>query len=193
MGEAAASETAKLVAAFDDFFTVTAEQKERIDRAAAVTGCYIRSLMYHKFTGMPKRGLMRQLLPPCDMHTLDYWAKLGVGPELLREPWTDPELGVPLYSFVFDGPVFYEVAERRLDREDYERRLAARTVQRWEWYSREKSRRGILRAHRRSPGPTGEQQEAFAYNLMGGLVAGIVAHARRTETDGRQRTEEAGG
>lgn len=147
--------------------------------------------MYHRFTRMPRRGFFAQIMPPMDLHTLDYWAKLGVGPELLNEPWTDPEHGVTLYSFVFDGPLFYEIAERRLDREDYERRLAARTVGRSEWYSREKSRRGIIRAHNRSPGPTGEQREAFAYNLFGELVAGIVANAARNEARD-QRTEEAG-
>lgn len=147
--------------------------------------------MYHKFTGMPKRGMMDQIMPPCELHTLDYWAKLGIGPELLREPWTDPETGIPLYSFVFDGPLFYEVAERRLDREDYHRRLAARTVPKWEWYSREKCRRGILRAYRKNPGPTSEQQEAFAYQLFGGLVSGIVAAAERNDEHGRG-TEEAG-
>lgn len=147
--------------------------------------------MYHRFTGMPKRGFAHRIMPPCNLHTLDYWEKLGIGRELLREPFVDPDHGVPLYSFVFDGPLFYEIAETRLAREDFERRLAARTVPKYEWRSHEKARRGIIRAHRRTPGPTSEQQEAFAYTLMGGLVAGIVEHAQRKETHGRG-TEKAG-
>lgn len=137
--------------------------------------------MYHKFTGQPKRGLMRQIMPPMELHPLAYWERLGVGPQYLHR--TDFE-GQELYSFVFDGPVFYEIAERRLEREDFERRVAARTVQKWEWYSREKLRRGILRAYRRSPESRGDEQEAFAYNLMGELVAGIVRHAQGKQTDG---------
>lgn len=137
--------------------------------------------MYHRFTRQPKRGLMRQIMPPMDLHPVDYWLKLGVPERLLERVEFEGHI---LCSFVYDGPVFYEIAERRLEREDFERRVAARTVERWEWYSREKLRRSIIRAHRRSPHLHGEQQEAFAYNLMGQLVTGIVAHALEKTTDG---------
>lgn len=181
MGEAALSpdQIRDLNAAI--FAKLEAVDDSPLRRAAAdALNEYTRFLMYHKFTGRPKRGFMHRIMPSQDLHPLGRWLAWGVPAELLDRVEFE---GSELYSFAYDGPLFYEIAETRLAREDFERRLAARTVEKWEWYSRERMRRGILRAHRRSQDTRGERQEAFAYNLMGQLVTGIVAHAQRT-TDG---------
>lgn len=143
---------------------------------------YTRFLMYHRFTGRPKRGFMHRIMPSQTLHPLGRWLSWGVPAELLDRVEFE---GSVLYAFVYDGELFYEIAETKLAREDFERRLAARRVEKWEWYSRERLRRGILRAHKRSPHLKGEGQEAYAYNLMWQLVTRIVAHAQRN-TDGEE-------
>lgn len=146
--------------------------------ASAVFDC-TRFLLYHRFTGRLKRGFTCRILPPRALRTQDEWAARGISASLLGDLTVLD--GKELYAFVYDGELFYEIAETRLAREDYSRRLSARTVAKWEWRLRQASLRKLRRSFARVPGPTSEQQEAFAYTVMGELVAGIVAHARRTE------------
>jgi len=140
-------------------------------RAADALNSYTRSLMYHRFTGMPKRGFMHQIMPAKALHPLAHWDRLGVPRSELEGPVTCGA-ATGLYSWVLDGPLFYEIAERRLAREDFDRRLAARQVQRWEWESHAKLQRSLKRTYARGlTRLTLDQQEERAYQIMGELVA----------------------
>lgn len=156
-------------------------------RAAAAVNDFVRSQMYHQYTKMPKRGVLRRILPPASLKSLDEWERLGVPASELREaaaaPGPPDEAGESnLFGWEYEtGELFYEMREGQLAREDYERRLKARTVPRWEWRTREHFRRSQARQGRAGGRrtPTESQVLARAYAVFGRLAAQIrAAHAR---------------
>lgn len=177
-------------------FAKLSEPSEFAENAATAVCQYTRSLMYHRFTGMPKRGFFRRICPVLPVKTREEWLAIGVRPEHLvtydaHGPKGTLVEGVqPAWE---SGDVFYEIAENRLDREDYERRLAARKVEKWEWYSRQRSRRRVAYYNRLSNEKmfTGEQREVFAYNLMGEILGMTLALAERNDR-GNRNEDQAG-
>lgn len=163
----------------EEFFQKLSADTPEARRATDAINNYTRSLMYHRFTGMPKRGFMHQITPAQQLRPLAYWDRLGVPRSELQGPSEFD--GQELYSWVLDGPLFYEIAERRLAREDFERRLAARQVPRWEWRSHEKLRRSLRRPCVGADRPilTLDQQEQRAYQIFGELVALILSPMRK--------------
>lgn len=184
------TEEAKLMneAVFNALATPSAEEKAR-----EAVNSFWRSYMYHKFTGMPKRGMMARIMPPLDVKTKAEWLALGIAETDLRQvehvtyyadvgkPVTLPsDRCVPRWE---TGQLFYEIAETRLDREDYQRRLGARRVPRYEWQMRESSRRKERSYRRDNPGSRALCDiEDFAYAVMGDLVQQILILANSKET-----------
>ena len=133
-------------------------------RATALIQQYMREQMLHRHTGQPRRSLLRQLMPPLVLRPLADWQARGVDRALI-EPTDHYDNDRQLYAERF-GSLFYEIAEQRLAREDYERRLAARQVGKAEWRRSEGWRR------RRLDGPA-DALERVAYQVMGELAAVI--------------------
>lgn len=155
-------------------------------RKAADAICkYTHSLMYHTFTGMPRRSALSQLFLSVELHPLEYWERLGIPCSELHGP-ADCD-GEQLYAWIFDGPLFYEIAEQRLSREDYERRLALRQVSRYEWEIRNE-KIGPASDESDSRVVSVEREEQKAYQVMGELVALIlgVCQRRRCDESGQQ-------
>ncbi len=131
-------------------------------RAADALNTFTRSLMYHKFTGMPKRGMIHRIMPPILVADRAYWAARGVpaeqlvGTEPYLHPWWD------------DGSLLYEIMENRLAREDYERRLAARQVTYYEWELRHRRSRY---SKKKPPAHAAQEYEAVADAAAGRIVA----------------------
>lgn len=159
--------------------------------SANETNSYLRSQMYLRFTGMPRRGFFRLILPPVPVKTREEWLAMGVPEADLREhhviytedgPTTRRD-AVGVCPWWEKGDLFYEIAENRLSREDYERRLAARTVDKWEWRSREQSRRRMAKLEREkyTPGVIAKH-EAFAYTVMGEIAGTTLALAERNDS-----------
>jgi len=136
--------------------------------AASALREYARSMMYHKFTGMPKRGIARRVMPFFVLMPPAEWLRLGVDPADFEEP------GSSLTSvwWASDAP-FYEISERRLCREDFEKRLAARQVDRLEW-RRHSSFERKMRRNPPTKGRSADDLERVAYRIMGELVSTIL-------------------
>lgn len=141
---------------------------------SAVFGDYIRYLMCHKFTGMPKRSFTRQIMRSYELLPVEEWLKLGVDPKDFDTAEGDPDPArVVSVWWASDAP-FYEIAERRLAREDFERRLAARQVPRYEWELHSR----LVRQRKKNPEPPGrtsDDLEQVGYRIMGELLEVILA------------------
>lgn len=161
--------------------------------AAARIGEYTRSLMYHKFTGQPKRGILCRLLPAIPMLTKQDWIAVGVDeadltdcPSSFSVDDFDVQpikvLGADCSPWWETGALFYEIAESRLAREDCERRLTLRRVTRSEWLRHVHYERSARRdAERIAQELLNKRREAFAYQTMADLVTTIVELAERNE------------
>ena len=133
---------------------LTAEQRETNARifeslndpasraASDAVNDWTRSRLFHKFTRMPVRGFMPRIMPPIEIQSITYWATRGV-PERDLVAAHAPRGQIHYHPWWETGALLYEIIERKLDREDYQRRLADRTVSRWEWRTREQSRRRL--------------------------------------------------
>lgn len=191
--------TADEIKSMNEAVFATLEQPTSVAPASAhAVNDFLRSMMYHKFTGMPKRGFLCRIMPPIVLLSRDQWIARGVDPnDLVGDEFEvhDVDTGKKTRAVHWKpwwerGDLFYEIAEERLDREDYHRRLAARKVEKFEWRSRESSRRRMakLERERYTPGIIAKH-EAFAYNLMGELVGMTLRLAERND---RGRTEDEG-
>lgn len=129
---------------------------------------WVRSQMRLPFTGMPRRGILRQIMSAIDVRTKEEWLARGVREEdLVAVVIDDPVLYSPWYE---TGLLCYEVMERRLERQDYERRLVERRVSRSEWHWRN----GVGRR----PDPEGNaarsrRAEDMVYSTLGNIVGQI--------------------
>ncbi len=138
------------------------EERQAIDAVNEFT----IGLMYHKFTKRPRRGLMQRIMPPLVCLPAAEIRRLGLTPAGPVEINGMPGM---VCSVVEDnGDLFYEVAEERLDREDYQARYAARRVPRYEWVFRYRHER--LTDRRRAS----RKREDFFYGVMGEIVADVV-------------------
>ncbi len=151
-------------------FYAKLESSPQAARAVDAIYEFTRSLMYHKFTGMPVRGFMRRIMPAQKLYRECELAAIGLTVNDCNKGYPLQPGEEPLYSpwWPTDTPL-YEVIEDRLDREDCERRLAARTVPKYEWQTRYRSaRRRTKESHAR---------KLRIENLVDGLLTDFAAAA----------------
>lgn len=151
---------------------------------------FTRWQMYHRFTGMPKRGFARRIFDVVDVKTREEWLATGVSPEdLIEVEYTqrnvdtgEVTIGRSVDPWWHSGKLFYEIAEERLAREDYEQRLAARTVPRYEYESHARRERRLKKEERDKM----SRREAFAYSVMADIVGAVL---NRKTTDEREQAK----
>jgi hypothetical protein len=154
-----------IVQLIHDSFTITAASPAAIEAAAAVNA-YTRSLMYHKHTGMPRRGMLSMLLPPVQLYAVE---------ELERRGWPyDPADVVTADGVRYarpdweTGALLYELVEAELVGRELEALVAARRASRVQW----KGIRRFLKRDRRA-----FDRRAFglaAYARLASLVRGVA-------------------
>jgi hypothetical protein len=150
--------------------------------AAADADNWTRWQLRHRWTGMPRRGFLCQIMPPVNIYPvadLEAWG------------WPYAPSGVTVHEGVAEaahkydtGALWYEVVEMRLNAEDYELRLLLRRVPRWEWRSRQRLRRQLARDARLRPRPPDEPGAAESAAYFALVMARLLGLVRAGATGG---------